>query len=291
MRSAALLALFLPVTLAAAGPFAWKQIDGDRWQLSEAGQPVFVYNAGPRLANSAPADRERCCYVFPAYTPGGISPLDDFPKDHWHHHGLFWAWPDVEYDGKRYDLWMYKGIRHTPVSAANVTSTQTSAELRTANAWTAGERRIVTEDVSIVARPARGRSRELVFTLTWRALDKPVTLRGSQEKGKSYGGFSARFAEREGTVLRTDNGLLPKDDDLTAYAWAELEAAYQGKRATLRITPDPSNPHFPHQWCLRSYGFLGASFPGRTGEIEGFTLEPGKPLTLRFTVTLTDTAN
>jgi hypothetical protein len=42
------------------------------------------------------------------------------------------------------------------------------------------------------------------------------------------------------------------------------------------------------QWCLRKYGFVGASFPGRTAAVDHYTLEPGKPLTLRFTVRVSD---
>jgi hypothetical protein len=58
----------------------------------------------------------------------------------------------------------------------------------------------------------------------------------------------------------------------------------------LRITPDEKDPGAPYQWCLRSYGFVGASFPGRTDQVESYTLEPGKPLTLRFRVSVSDLA-
>ncbi len=51
---------------------------------------------------------------------------------------------------------------------------------------------------------------------------------------------------------------------------------------------DESNPGFPSQWCLRHYGFVGASFPGKTVEVDGYTLEPGKPLTLKFRVRVSD---
>jgi hypothetical protein len=44
----------------------------------------------------------------------------------------------------------------------------------------------------------------------------------------------------------------------------------------------------PFQWCLRSYGFIGASFSGRTDKVDSYTLEPGKPLTLGFRVRLSD---
>jgi hypothetical protein len=156
------------------------------------------------------------------------------------------------------------------------------------NGWYAAGQRVVREIVEIVVHPSQGPARRLDFTLEWEALKDPVTLRGSQEEGKSYGGFSARFAPRDNTVIRTSEGLAEKDEDLVRHHWAELEAVYQGRRAVLRITPDPSNPGAPYQWCLRRYGFVGASFPGRTPDSNGFTLEPGRPLRLRFSVTASD---
>jgi Methane oxygenase PmoA len=120
--------------------------------------------------------------------------------------------------------------------------------------------------------------------LTWEAMGQPVTLKGSRETGKSYGGVSARFAPRTGTVIRADGAVVAKDEDLNPHAWAELEAVYGGKRAGLRITPDPKNVGAPYQWCLRNYGFVGASFPGRTATSDGYTLQPGKPVTLKFRV-------
>jgi hypothetical protein len=100
--------------------------------------------------------------------------------------------------------------------------------------------------------------------------------------------LSARFAARDGTTLRADEEVLQKDEDLTPRRWAELEGTYGGKRAALRITPDAKNSGAPYQWCLRAYGFVGASFPGRTAAVDGYTLEKGKPLTLRFRVEVRD---
>jgi hypothetical protein len=39
---------------------------------------------------------------------------------------------------------------------------------------------------------------------------------------------------------------------------------------------------------LRAYGFAGASFPGRTAAVDRYTLDPGKPLILRFRVQVRD---
>jgi hypothetical protein len=210
--------------------------------------------------------------------------LDDFPQDHWHHRGLFWSWPVVEAGGKNYDLWMTFTAKHRSEKAP-VTS---GGALRAENFWVADGKDIVKENLRLTVLPAKDNVREMDVELTWEALGSPVTLRGSAETGKSYGGLSARFAARESTTLRADGEVLTKDEDRTPRRWAELEGVYGGKRAVLRITPDAKNLGTPYQWCLRAYGFVGASFPGRTERVDGYTLEVGKPLTLRFRVQVRD---
>lgn len=281
-------ALLCALPLMAQGPFAWKDLGDGRVELREGGKTALVYNWGPQLKEGAPANKKRCCYVFPVYTPSGLSILDDFPADHWHHRGLFWSWPIVEVAGKRYDIWMNFTAKHRPEKPPNTTADAKQARLDVEDFWEVEGSDIVRENVRIVALPTQGASRELDVELTWTALKEPVTLQGSAERGKSYGGFSARFAARESTVVRADGETLTKDEDLNPRHWAELEGVYGGKKAVLRITSDEKNPGAPLQWCLRRYGFIGASYPGRTATVDKFTLEPGKPLTLKFRVKLTD---
>lgn len=281
-----LLALTLPVI--ATAQISMTDHDG-RIELKENGRTALIYNYGPQLKEGAPEDRRACCYIFPVYTPAGVSMLDDFPKDHYHHHGVFWAWPVVETPSGKYDLWMYRGIQHRFEKWVAQDVKPGRAVLRASNGWYAGERRIMHELVELQLLPAEGKSRSFHVKLKLEATSEPVTLRGSQETGKSYGGFSARFAPREATVMNSAEGPVPKDEDRVNHKWAELTASYQGKKATLRITPNPLNPGAPYQWCLRNYGFVGASFPGRTETSNGFTIQPGKPLELMFTVTVTDT--
>ena len=282
------LALVLALPAAAQPTFDWKDAGGGRLELRERGKPALTYNYGPQLREGAPENRRRCCYIFPVYTPAGVSMLDDFPQDHWHHRGLFWAWPVVETGGKTYDLWMTMTAKHRaakpPVTEAGAQEARLAAE----NFWQADGHDIVRENLRLTVFPTQASARELEVELTWEALAAPVTLRGSRESGKSYGGFSARFAPRQDTVLRADGEVLSKDEDLMPRRWAELEAVYGGKRALLRITPDPGNLGVPYQWCLRQYGYVGASFPGRTATADGYTLQPGRPLTLKFRVRVAD---
>ena len=134
----ALLAAAVP--LLAQEPFAWKDLGDGRMELRERGKPVLVYNYGAQLKQGAPEDRRRCCYIFPVYTPGGVSMLDDFPADHWHHRGLFWAWPVVERAGKKYDLWMNMTARHRSEKPPVVSGGTGGARLEAENYWQADGR-------------------------------------------------------------------------------------------------------------------------------------------------------
>lgn len=296
-----LLLLVLTMCVSAQGPFAWKDLGDGRIELREAGKLALVYNYGPQLKPGAPENKRRCCYFFPVLTPAEVSMLDDFPTDHWHHRGLFWSWPIVQTGGQTYDIWMNFTAKHRTVKPPVVTAGK-DANFAVENVWEAGGKDIVRENVKVRILPTEGTSRELELELTWEAIGAPVTLQGSAERGKSYGGLSTRFAPRQGTVLRADGVALTKDEDLVPHQWAEMEGVYDGKRAVLRITSDEKNPGAPYQWCLRAttsqpsqknlgdgrYGFIGASFPGRTEAVNSYTLEPGKPWTVRFRVRFTD---
>ena len=280
--------LLLPATGQQQQDFVWKDSGSGGVQLLERGNPVLTYNDGQQLKAGASEDRRRCCYIFPLYTPAGVSVLDDFPQNHPHHRGLFWAWPVVETTGKTYDLWMNMTVKQQSGKKLLTQASAASTSLDTNSVWQVEGRDIVQQSLRLTVFPSANSAREFLVELTLEALGGPVTLRGSREEGKSYGGFSARFAPRTTTILRADGQTLTKDEDLTPRAWAELEGVYSGKRATLRITPDPGNPRAPYQWCLRGYGFVGASFPGRTDTQDGYTIEPGKPLTLKFRVRVSD---
>ena len=259
-RTVSLLLLSLPAFGQSA--FSWKDLGGGRVELREGRSPrwyittVHSGSRGLRRTGGGAAIFSRCtrlrgclCWTIFRWITGM-------------HRGLFWSWPVVETGGKKYDLWMTFTAKHRSAKAP-VTSGGT---LRTENFWVADGKDIVKEKLRLTVLPAKDNVREMDVELTWEAVGAPVTLRGSAEAGKSYGGLSARFAAREGTALRADGEVLTKDEDRTPRRWAELEGVYGGKRAVLRITPEARNAGTPYQWCLRAYGFVGASSPGAHGD-------------------------
>jgi hypothetical protein len=270
------------------GPFRFREIGTTGLELSDAGRPVFVYNYGPMLAPGMPETMRRSCYLHPVYAPNGAVLTDDFNPDHPHHRGISWMWPEVTVDGRQADMWAVKGFHDRFIRwKARETDAQ-RARLAVENGWFDGDRQFIRENVEIVACPVADGRRILDFTLRLTAIDQPVQICGTSEGKKGFGGFCFRFAPRDGgattTVIRTDQGIAKKDGVLARHPWAEISGTFAGKSAGARIDDDPSNPGYPRNgWLLRhGFGFLNVSYPGLTP----VTLEPGKPLELKYRVTL-----
>jgi hypothetical protein len=273
---------------AASSPFAFREVGSTGLELSENGKPVFVYNFGMILADGFPEDMRRSSYLHPVFAPNEALLTDDFNADHPHHRGISWMRPEVSVDGKKGDIWMVKNYQQRFVRWKSRDAEATLARVAVENGWFDGDRLFVKEDVEIVAHTAAGDQRVLDFSLRFEAIDRPVQIAGTSEGKKGFGGFCFRFAPRDGgieqTIIRTEAGIMKRDGVLSPHPWAEIAGVFHGKAAGARIEDQPSNPGYPKNgWLLRhGFGFLNVSYPG----LEPITLEPGKPLELKYRVTL-----
>jgi hypothetical protein len=274
--------------VAQQSPFAFREISPATVELSEGGKPIFVYNGDMVLAPGFPDTMRRSCYLHPVYAPDGTRLTNDFDQDHPHHRGISWMWPEVTVDGKKGDMWELKLFQDRFVAFKAREAQAAQARLAVENGWFDGDRKIAKENVEIVAHAAADGKRVLDFVIQLEATDRPVQFAGTSAGKKGFGGFCMRFAPRDGgakeTVIRTDKGISKKDAVMKPHAWAEISGVFQGKPAGARIEDLPSNPGAPENgWLLRhGFGFLNVSYPG----LEPVTLEPGKPLVLKYRVTL-----
>jgi len=271
----------------AQSPFAFRDLDGRSLELSENGRPVFVYNYGLILRPGNPETSARSTYLHPVYLPDGRLITDDFNPDHPHHRGISWMWPVVVVDGKTYDLWTLGGIRHRFVRWTARDTRRDAAVLAVENGWYIGERKVVKENVEIRVEPARDGVRRLDFALRFEAAEGPVDIAGTPDQNKGFGGFCFRFAPRDGgrakTIIRTEQGVARQDGVMAVHPWAQVEGSFEGRPGGGRVEDDPSNPGFPNGWLMRhGFGFLNVSCPG----LKPHRLEPGKPLVLKYRVTL-----
>ena len=77
-------------------------------ELSENGNPVFFYQKEPRSPDGEVWFNN---YLHPLYSLSGDTLTEEFPEDHLHHRGVFWAWHQI-YVGEKSigDGWMMENI-------------------------------------------------------------------------------------------------------------------------------------------------------------------------------------
>jgi len=275
--------LFLAAQTFAEEPataFRFADVSNTSLGLWEGTKPVLVYNHGVMSRDGVPADRNRSTYVHPLYGLDGEVLTDDFPKDHHHHRGLFWAWPHVKVGEQHTDLWALKGTEQRFERWTKREATATNAVLAVENGWYIGTRKVMREQVWLRVGPATASGRNIDFEFFWVPIDQPIALQGAE--GKSYGGLTLRFAPRTNTVITTILGHDPKDLPITKLPWADLSAQFAGRKessgAAIFIAPD--HPDYPPEWLTRHYGVLCVGWPG----VNGKTFQPKDTIRCRYRV-------
>ena len=70
------------------------------------GRTIFAYH---KTITEPPAGIDplykRSGFIHPLATRSGVVVTDDFPPDHAHQHGLFFAWVNTTFDGRKVDFW------------------------------------------------------------------------------------------------------------------------------------------------------------------------------------------
>ena len=260
--------------------FRFAEIGDKSLGLWEGDKPVLVYNHGVMRNSSAPPEFARSSYVHPLYGLDGEVLTDDFPKDHYHHRGLFWAWPHVKIGDKEYDLWALKGIRHQFERWRAKQVSGKNADLAVENGWYVGDEKVVTERVWLRVHPARADGRAIDVDCEWEPLKAPMKLTGAE--GKSYGGLTLRFAPGTNTAITIPAGLTKEDLPMTNLPWADLTRLWDAEKKTsgAAIFIHPSHPDFPPQWLTRHYGVLCVGWPG----VKPLSFKVGESIRCRYRV-------
>ncbi len=265
--------------------FEYREINKTSLGLWEREQPVFVYNHGNIIGENIPLTdhrRERACYIHPVWGLNGEILTDDFPKDHFHHHGIFWAWPHVEIGGQEHDLWMYDTIKQRFVRWLHRETGPLATTLAVENGWFVDDKQVMIERVWLRVFKASDDARVIDISLTWIPTEQAVTLQGAE--GKSYGGLTIRFApgSRQETEITVPSGRTDQDLPDTPLPWADLTAKFGGAETAsgAALLVHPNHPDFPPTWLTRHYGPLCVGWPG----VEPKTFPPGQSFQLNYRV-------
>jgi hypothetical protein len=258
-----------------------------RVNLTEAGKPVLVYHyknvpvPAEFSGNVTPAGKyavARSNYIHPLYGLDGASLTSDWNKDHPHHRGIYWAWPEVGYKGETGDLHALQRVWARPTGKIETRSGDGWAEIEAENRWLWEDKTpIVRETASIRAWQAGAHGRWIDFTLRFEALEDGATL--ARRGTRNYGGMNIRLARVGGKMFAhhaDPEGASPRMAwQLAAGLWPESAGP-----SSVTVFEKTGNPGYPADYI--EYPVLSWFQPAFPRAGTRHALEKTRPLTLRY---------
>jgi hypothetical protein len=254
--------------------------------ILEGEQAVFFYQ---RTTKSLEGKFARANYLHPLYDLDGNVLTEDFPKDHFHHRGIFWAWHQLSADGRKAgDSWETRDFDWDVRDVAISTPDERTLVLKAKVAWISslqpggGEPKpLVEETTTITVHRATQEHRMIDFNIRLLALEKNLMIGGSEDE-KGYGGFSMRIRIPRNHRFSGRNGAVePKVNAVEAGPWMDLSGCFDESETQngVAILTHPSLPVFPPPWILRGEpGMQNAVYPGR----HAVPLSSVEPTELRY---------
>ena len=259
----------------------------DGYQFYDGDRPVLFYHTGTNTYKGAHA---RASYVHPLTGLDGEVLTEDFPDDHPHHRGIFWAWHQVLVGGKSVgDAWSCKDIVWDVRDAGAIDSPAGSAAVKTTVHWKSpkfksGKEAFLAETVTIRVHRITDGSRAIDFRLALQALVEAEVKIGGAENDKGYGGFSTRIIMPPDLSMTGPKGpVTPKRTPVAAGAWLNFAGKFGKNKSAIAVLVHSANPGYPQPWILRKKGSAqNAVHPGR----HAITVPRDKPLVLRYRLLL-----
>ncbi len=219
----------------------------------------------------------RSDYIHPLFGPNGEQLTLDWSVDHPHHRGIYWAWPEVQYQGQTGDLHALQRVFARPTGKIELSSGARCARIKAENRWMWQDKiPVVRELVTICAWKATDEGRYVDLTFTFTALVDGITL--ARRGTTHYGGLNIRLAPVKNLKLihHTDPpNVKPRE------AWQAATGTWAGgKPAVLAVFEKKDNPEYPGDYVeYPKLPWFQPTFP-KSGS--RYALKKGQPLTLRY---------
>lgn len=239
--------------------------------------------------------RSRPHYIHPLYGLDGEVLTEDFPFEHLHHHGIFWAWHQILIGEKKMgDAWLMKDFSWDIQNIEILETNSESAAIKIELFWKSPhfrdaqgkEKPFIKETTIVRVHRSSENMRKIDFEITLLALEQGLRIGGSDDK-KGYGGFSAHLlVPKEGLTFTSSKGpVKPKNTAIEGGPWIDFTGNFRGdgQLSGIAILCHKSNPGYPTTWILRrKESMQNAVYPGR----EPVPLSSESPLVLRYRLIL-----
>jgi len=220
----------------------------------------------------------RSNYIHPLFGPDGQELTLDWSKDHPHHRGIYWAWPEVQYHGETADLHALQNIFARPTGKVESYCTNNYAEISAENKWMWHDKTpIVIENVTIRVNKASKDGRYIDLNLEFKALVDSVTI--ARRDTDTYGGLNIRLAPVKD--MKFDH-YADDADAAQSPAWQGVTGIWNPseKPTVLAVFEKADNQDYPGDYIEYPYlPWFQPTFPKKQKRYE---LKKDEPLVLQY---------
>ena len=272
--------------------------DNDRLTITASGRKALTFQGGPgELPNASikPVFRQGG-YIHPVFTPSGRIVTDDYPPDHFHHHGIWFAWTKTEFQGRHPDFWnVGDGTGRVEFVAldqswsgpvhAGFKSRNRSVDVSAPSPVTVlNEQWVVT-----VYNVGQGSKPFVMFDLVSTqdlATASPLILPEYRYGGLGFRGHRQWLA-KDNCEFLTSEGKNRNNGHGTRARWCHIGGKIDGQPAGIAILDHPSNFRAPQAMRINPDQPFFCYSPSLTGD---WKIEPGKSYVSRYRFVVYDGA-
>jgi hypothetical protein len=230
-------------------------------------------------------------YLHPVFNPAGRIVTGDYPPDHRHHRGIWFAWTKTEFEGRHPDFWNMGKEKEAIVTAGTrFAALETSwsgpvhagfvSRQEAFDRTGPGERVVLNERWRLVHYAPRTNAPHL-FDLT---IEQTCATASPLKLPKyHYGGLGVRGHEswnpKDKVEMLTSAGHDRKNGDSTKARWVWMGGEVEGAPAGLAVLIHPENFRFPQPLRLNPNNPQLCVAPSQGGDWE---ITPGKPYVSKY---------
>jgi hypothetical protein len=256
--------------------------------VTENNQKVLFYQVEQK---NNEGKYERCNYIHPLWGLDGNVLTEDFPADHLHQRGIFWAWHKILKDGKSIgDGWAILNYKQDVTHTGFKTLENGAAVIETQVDWKSDkwvldgiEIPYLKEKTTITIHPKKRNYRRIDFEISLLALVDDLQIGGADNE-KGYSGFSARIILPDNVRFSGPAGeITPKKLAVQSKGFVNISGAFgkNGKQAGMVIVDNLQNIGYPQKWILRKEKSMqNPVFPGR----KPVKVSTKEPLVLKYSL-------
>ena len=267
----------------------------EKISIDIAGRKAFTYQGEGEL----PRDDikpifKRGGYIHPVYTPSGRIVSDDYPPNHVHHHGIWFAWTKTRFEEREPDFWnMGTGSGTVEFVALDETwSGPVDAGFRSRHRYVdlvgGGAKTALNEVWEVIAyNVGKGAKPYLMFDLI--SIQECATQNPLILPKYHYGGMAFRghrnWDGKDNSIFLTSEAKDRANGNETRARWCHINGRIDGEPAGLTMFSHPGNFRAPQPVRIHPTEPYFTFAPSQMGE---WQIAPGSQYTSRYRYLVTD---